>query len=503
MGAHNIKQATLSSELADLISSKQNELTREQVEAIGRILNSPSDSSTDTKAPVDDSIVEPASKDIVKQLITKKMSNSVDGKPDLRNIRFELDQVIKSVYGEMLSMLIEAEMDAHISAGKCGRVSASETTSDDELGEASNESNETNPKEKRKYRNGSYGRKVKSSMGDIAIKFPRDRDSSFNSIILPKGEKDTFAIEEQIWFLASQGNSARDIANTIERMMGCKVSHEYVNNVIAAFESRYNEWASRTLEAFYPFVFVDCLYLNVRNESGSTQNKPVYVILGINKDGHKDILDIAMSSTSSAETKSFWLERLDGLKKRGVKDILYISMDGVSGLEGGVKVMFPQATVQRCIVHLIRNSCEYVNSNDRAEWCRDLKPLYSSADEASAEAAFDTFFAKWHPRNHIAAEYIAARFDKHMRPLYRHSSSVRKIMYTTNAIVATNSSFREVVKKGVFGGIKSVISTLLLRYTYHLKPKWDSRAVNNWPSVRYELLANPITADIAAKYLKR
>ena len=176
--------------------------------------------------------------------------------------------------------------------------------------------------------------------------------------------------------------------------MGCKVSHEYVNNVIAAFESRYNEWASRTLEAFYPFVFVDCLYLNVRNESGSTQNKPVYVILGINKDGHKDILDIAMSSTSSAETKSFWLERLDGLKKRGVKDILYISMDGVSGLEGGVKVMFPQATVQRCIVHLIRNSCEYVNTTERAEWCRDLKPLYSSADEASAEAALRYFLCK-------------------------------------------------------------------------------------------------------------
>ncbi|MGN8853264.1 transposase, partial [Anaerobiospirillum succiniciproducens] len=278
----------------DLISSKQNELTREQVEAIGRILNSPSDSSTDTKAPVADSIVEPASKDIVKQLITKKMFNSVDGKPDLRNIRFELDQAIKSVYGEMLTMLIEAEMDAHIGAGKWGRVSAEETTSNDELGEASNESNEANPKEKRKYRNGSYGRKVRSSMGDLTIKFPRDRDSSFNSIVLPKGEKDTFAIEEQIWFLASQGNSARDIANTIERMMGCKVSHEYVNNVIAAFESRYNEWASRTLEAFYPFVFVDCLYLNVRNESGSTQNKPVYVILGINKDGHKDILDIAM-----------------------------------------------------------------------------------------------------------------------------------------------------------------------------------------------------------------
>lgn len=207
----------------------------------------------------------------------------------------------------------------------------------------------------------------------------------------------------------------------------------------------------------------------------------MYVILGYDVDGQKDILGLWLSET---ESKHHWMQIFDEIKSRGVEDLLFLSMDGVSGLEEGAKVIFPKVTVQRCIVHLIRNSIKYVPNKDYKPFSAQLKKVYGAASLKAAEAEFERFRQAW--SQYPGAVDVWVRNWKHVAQLFNYGSAVRKILYTTNAVESVNSSFRKVTKKGAFPNENALLKLLYLRIT-ELYKKWNVRTLNNRALIRNQL----------------
>ncbi len=254
------------------------------------------------------------------------------------------------------------------------------------------------------------------------------------------------------------------------------------------------EWQVRPLKKFYTFVFVDCLYVNIRRDSCS-QNCAVYVILGYDVNGAKEILGIWIGDN---EGKHKWMEIFDEIRKRGVEDILFLSMDGVSGLEAGVKSIFPKTVVQRCIVHLMRNSLKYVATKDYKTFTSQIKAVYSAVNLETAKRLFQQFKNTWQNK-YQGAVRVWQEHWMHIEQLFNYGSAVRHVMYTTNAIESVNSSFRKVTKSGVFPNDGAVLKILYLR-TQELDKKWNNRPISNWAMVRNQIIIDDKLRERFQKY---
>lgn len=259
----------------------------------------------------------------------------------------DVQNALKDIFGPMFEAMLQGEMNAHLGYSN-----------------NSKEKKDTNNR-----RNGYIDKSVKTSLGEMNIAVPRDRDGSFEPVIIPKRTKDISDIDRKVISMYAKGMSQRDISDTIEDIYGFKVSHEMISQITDCVLEELNEWQNRPLKKFYPFVFVDCMYVTIRYEY-EVRETAVYTILGYDKDGHKDILGLWLNDSESKHT---WMKIFDEIKQRGVEEIFFISMDGVSGLEEGAKEIFKGAIVQRCIVHLIRNSLKYVPSKDYKKFTANLK----------------------------------------------------------------------------------------------------------------------------------
>lgn len=370
----------------------------------------------------------------------------------------EMQDALKDIFGPMFEAMLQGEMDAHLGY----------------------EANDHGYKDTENRRNGYSNKTVKTTYGDIPVAVPRDRDASFDPQTIPKRSRDVSGIEDKVLSMYAKGMSQRDIADTIEDIYGFEISHETVSNITDRVIETADEWQNRPLKKFYTFLFVDCLYVSIRKEM-ETKSCAVYVILGYDVNGIKDILGIWIGD---AEGKHYWMQIFDEIKARGVEDVLFISMDGVSGLEEGAKSIFKDAVVQRCIVHLIRNSIRYIPSKDYKAYTSQLKKVYGASGLKAAEAEFERFKQAW--SQYPGAVDVWVRNWQHIEQLFNYGSAVRKIMYTTNAIEAVNSSFRKVTKKGSFPGEDAVRKALYLRIT-ELYKKWNGRPVSNWALVRNQL----------------
>lgn len=370
----------------------------------------------------------------------------------------EMQDALKDIFGPMFEAILQGEMDSHLGY----------------------ESNDHGPKNTSNRRNGYINKTVKSTYGDIPVEVPRDRDASFEPQAIPKHTRDVSGIEDKVLSMYAKGMSQRDIADTIEDIYGFEISHDTISTITDRVIETANEWQNRPLKKFYTFVFVDCLYVSIRKEM-ETKSCAVYVILGYDVNGIKDILGIWIGES---EGKHYWMQIFDEIKARGVEDILFISMDGVSGLEEGAKSIFKDAVVQRCIVHLIRNSIKYIPSKDYKAYTAQLKKVYGASSLKAAEAEFERFKQAW--SQYPGAVDVWVRNWSHVEQLFNYGSAVRKVMYTTNAIEAVNSSFRKVTKKGSFPSEDAVRKALYLRIT-ELYKKWNGRPVSNWALVRNQL----------------
>jgi len=385
----------------------------------------------------------------------------------------DMQAALKDIFGPMFEAMLQGEMDNHLGYT----------------------SNDHGYKDTDNRRNGYTNKTVRSSMGDIEIATPRDRDSSFEPQVIPKRSKDVSGIEDKVLSMYARGMSQRDIADTIEDIYGFEISHDMISNITDKVIDKAKEWQARPLKKFYSFLFVDCLYVNIRKEM-ETKSCAVYVILGYDVNGIKDILGIWIGE---AEGKHYWMQIFDEIKARGVEDILFISMDGVSGLEEGAKSIFKDVVVQRCIVHLIRNSIKYIPSKDYKTFTSQIKKIYGASSLKAAEAEFERFKQAW--SSYPGALDVWVRNWSHVEQLFNYGSAVRKVMYTTNAIESVNSSFRKVTKKGSFPSEDAVLKALYLRLT-ELYKKWNGRPVSNWAIVRNQLSMDDKLQKRILKYEK-
>lgn len=291
-----------------------------------------------------------------------------------------------------------------------------------------------------------------------------------------------------------RGMSQRDISSTIEEIYGFSVSHDMISDITDTVIPELEEWQTRPLSSCYAFVFVDCMFTTIRNEY-ETKKYAVYTILGYTMKGNKDILGLWLNET---ESKHKWMQIFDEIKARGVEDIFFISMDGVSGLEEDARAIFPNVVVQRCIVHLIRNSLKYVPSKDYRAFCASLKKVYGAQSLKACHSAFESFKQKWSA--YPGAINVWERNLDHVEQLFEYGSAIRKIMYTTNAVESIHSSFRKVTKKGAFPNEDSLLKVLYLRVK-GLERKWIGGYINNWSMVMNQLLIHEDFEERVHKYI--
>ena len=334
--------------------------------------------------------------------------------------------------------------------------------------------------EKTNYRNGYSKKTVHSTNGDIELNIPRDRNGEFEPIIVEKGSKDISNIEEKIIRMYARGISNREIYNQMQELYGVKISPDMVTAITDKIIPNIKEWQKRPLDDVYPVVFVDATYFYVRNE-GIVGKKAVYVILGINSQGYKDILGFYVGESESAK---YWLNILNELKSRGLKDILILCADGLKGLPEAISTAYPNTEFQRCIVHMIRNTMAYVSYKDRKELATDLKTIYRAS---TAEEGYENLIElreKWIKRN-INLDNWINNWDN-VSTFFKYGPELRKIIYTTNSIESLNNSYKRINKgRPTFPSIQSLEKSVYLA-TEIITEKWN-QPYHNWGVIINEL----------------
>ena len=329
---------------------------------------------------------------------------------------------------------------------------------------------------KENYRNGYSNKIVHSSQGDINLNVPRDRNGSFDPIVVEKGQKDISNIEHKIIRMYARGMSNKDIHDQIEEIYGVKISPDMVTAITDKIIPEIQEWKQRQLNEQYAIVFVDATYFSVK-ENGIVVKKAVYIALGVTMEGEKEILGFYIGESESAK---YWTSILNEIKNRGVKDILIMCSDGLKGLKEAIGTVYPKTEFQRCIVHMIRNTLKYVSYKDRKELASDLKLIYKASSEEEAYNNLQELKDKWSERK-IYLENWENNWEN-IQPFLQ----TRKIMYTTNAIESLNNCYKKLNKnRRVFPTVQALEKSLYLS-TQIITEKWTSR-YQNWGITLSEL----------------
>ena len=325
-------------------------------------------------------------------------------------------------------------------------------------------------------RNGHSKKTVQSNHGEMELSIPRDRQGSFEPVLVPKHQRRIAELDEKILALYARGMSTRDISAQLEELYGAKVSASLISEVTDSVLEEVKAWQTRPLDEVYPIVYLDASYVNIK-VSGRISKRAVYVALGIDREGEKHLLGLWIGE-AEAEGAKFWLRVLTELKNRGLKDILIACCDGLTGFPDAIQAVYPQTQVQLCIVHLMRNCLKYVPWKDKKQVAADLKPIYQAATIEEAERALDAFSQEWDDL-YPAISQIWLRHWEHVIPIFDYPMAIRRVIYTTNAIESLNRSFRKIIKtKAVFPDEESVFKLLYLSMKNIIK-KWN-RPIRDW-----------------------
>lgn len=340
----------------------------------------------------------------------------------------------------------------------------------------------SNSNDNKKNGYSSKNKKIKTPIGSINVDMPRDRNSKFEPKIIKKRQRVIEDFSDIVTLLYAKGNTLNDIKDIIKNLYKIDLSPSYISNLISSINTELNLWHNRPLKPIYAFTMVDCLYCNVKIDCSSTK-VAVYVMIGIDLKGKKEIIGIWISDGN--ESTSFWSEIFDDIKDRGVEDIIYMSMDGLPGLADAVELFFPMTTVQRCIVHLVRNMYSICNKKEVKEVIKYYKKIYTSTSEDECIEQYKIFKEKY-KNNKTIIKKVDIHIQ-HILPLYSEPTKIRKMIYTTNAIESVNSSLRKVTKgKGMFINKQSLYKVLFLRII-DLEKKW-SIGTRDWSKIIEELI---------------
>jgi len=335
-------------------------------------------------------------------------------------------------------------------------------------------------------RNGKSAKTLKGTFGEIVLETPRDRNGTFEPQIIEKHQTRFTGFDANIISLYARGLSTREIQQHLEEIYHVEVSPALISNVTEEVIDEVRAWQNRQLEAVYPIMYLDAIQFKVR-DTGHVKNKAIYLAIGLTMEGLKEVLGLWIAQTEGAK---FWLQVVTELKNRGVSDIFIACVDGLKGFPEAIESVFPQTTVQLCIVHLVRHSLNYVGWKQRREVAADLKLIYTAATDGEAEQRLAEFSLKWDQKFPMIAKSWRSNWAR-VIPFFAHPPEIRKIIYTTNAIESLNMSLRKVTKaRGSFPNDEAV-SKLLYLALRNIAKKWtmpvyDWKAALNRFAIIYE-----------------
>lgn len=290
-------------------------------------------------------------------------------------------------------------------------------------------------------RNGHREKSVRTEHGEVDIEVPRDRVGSFEPLIVPKHERSFRGFDKQILSMYSRGMSNRDISSHLEELYGVNVSADFISTVTDAVLDEVHIWQNRPLDRMYPIVYMDALVIKIRDK-GVVVNKSMYMVVGIDEDGEKNVLGAWLQNHEGAK---FWLSILNDLRVRGVEDILILCADGLMGMAEAVEASFPKTIFQTCVVHMIRSSTRFVSYKDLKAICADMKPMYTAVNVEAAQRALEAFEAKWGKTYPHAVKSWRTRFEE-WTPFLGFAPEIRRAVYTTNVIEGLNRILRKTLK---------------------------------------------------------
>ena len=376
---------------------------------------------------------------------------------------FGPEGVVKQLSAALIERCLQAELSTHLGYEK----------------------NQRAEEARRNHRNGYSRKTLKSDAGEVELAIPRDREGSYDPLLVKRGQTSLTGFNEKILWLYAHGLSTRDIQAQILDWYGVEVSPQLISNVTEAVMDEVRQWQNRPLETLYPILYMDCLQLKVR-ENQRIINKAVYLALGVTMEWHKELLGMWISESEGAK---FWLSVCTELRNRGMKDCYIACVDGLTGFPEAIETVFPKSQVQLCLVHMVRNSLKYVNYKQRAEVAKDLKTIYSAATEAEAEFNLELFAEKWDQHYPAISKSWRAHWIR-IIPLFSYPEEIRKVIYTTNAIESVNMTLRKVTRNHrIFPSDDAVYKVLYLAIQNITKkwskPLFDWKAALNYFSIAF------------------
>lgn len=379
------------------------------------------------------------------------------------NIKNSLDveNFIDSLLQPLMQKLLETELENHLEYSKYEH---------------------TKRENNKNTRNGYCKNKtVETKYGSINVKTPRDREGTFNPVIIEKGQTKLTGFEDKCISLYAKGMSLRDIEQILRDLYGVDIGKDEIMKLISAVNEETEKWRNRPLKSLYVFTYADCLYVPIKGDL-ITEKKAIYTIIGVDANGYKDVLGFWIDKTESA---SFWTSVFEDLKSRGVKDILYMSSDGIAGFKGSLEMAFPKTQGQRCVVHLTRNLYKICPKKGASKIIASWKKIYTSSSYEAACIELEQFKEDFKEFKTVIKK--VEDFMEFIEPLFELPNEIRKTIYTSNAVESVNSALRKVTNgKGAFPHEESVYKVLFLRIK-DLKQKWN-KPIKNWNTIQLQLI---------------
>jgi putative transposase len=360
--------------------------------------------------------------------------------------------LLKQLTKMLVERALEVEMTDHLGHDKSGAVG--------------NDSANT--------RNGHSGKTLKGDFGALPIDIPRDRQGTFEPQIIAKHQTRWSGFDDKIISLYARGLSVREIQGHLEEMYGAEVSPALISSVTDAVSDDVKAWQARPLDALYPILYLDCIHVKVR-DAGAVRNKAVFLAIGVNMDGHKEVLGLWIAQTEGAK---FWLQVVTELKNRGVQDIFIACVDGLKGFPDAIEAVYPKAAVQLCIVHMVRNSLHFVPWKIQKEVAADLRSIYTAATADEAGLMLTLFETKWDPQYLPIGQSWRRNWER-IIPLFDYPAEIRKVIYTTNAIESINMSLRKVIKTRSSFPTDEAVTKLFYLALNNISKKW-TMPIRDW-----------------------
>lgn len=384
----------------------------------------------------------------------------------------DLNSLMRLMMKSALERMLDTEMDVHLGRKVVPAESEDSTT---EAASTTSATAAEPSKGRRNRRNGRSRKTVQGDMGELTIATPRDRDGSFEPQLIAKHQRRLAGFDEKILALYAKGMTTRDIQEIVRELYGVEVSATLISDITTDLDQEVSAWRARPLEAVCPIVYFDGIVVHVRGENSRVSQHTIYVAIGVNLQGRKELLGLWLSQNEGAK---FWLACLTDLKNRGLNDIFVACIDGLSGFAEAVHAAYPQAKVQLCIVHLVRAALRYVSTDDSKAVAADLKKIYSAATVQEAEQALEEFAQAWNDKYPTIAKMWRAKWTD-IITLFDFPPAIRKAIYTTNAIESVNSVIRKFTRnRKIYPNEESVLKIIYMAINEASK-KW-TQPIKYW-----------------------